>query len=171
MMTHLMRTPALLGLLTLGSLTIACGGDRTPEPETTSADASATRAEGTAVTGCIQGGTDAGTHVLVTHPSAMGAAAERSTRGQVATHTYVLDGGDLDQYVGKEVTVIGTIEARDDLEVEEHDESEAAPTKVKGDTVTPTVEVETAAVIEMRRMQVNSVQATGTVCPAAPEAR
>lgn len=162
----IIKTPLLLGLLTLGSLTLACGGDREPEPEEAREAETVPMAQATTVTGCIQGGTQEGTYVLATDPNPLGASADRTLRGETATYTYLLEGRDLGQYVGRQVTVTGTIEEKDDLEVEDSSEAEGTPTTVDGDTVTPKVEVDTEAVIEMRRLQVNTVQATAGECQA-----
>lgn len=153
--------------LILAGLTAACGGERPSGQAPQEAEQSVPSTGLTEIAGCLRGGETAGTHVLVTNPDPMSASADRSTRGQVATYTYVLVGQNLEQHVGRQVSITGTIEATDDMEVEETREQASAPTKVDGDTVTPTVEVEERAVIEMRRMQVSSVQPTGEPCPTA----
>lgn len=152
---------ACLGAITL---TAACAGDTsTPATDNATPDMPPL-AQATTVTGCVRGGDAEGTHVLVTEPEMMGAAVDRATRGQNTTYTYVLVGPDLDRHVGRRVAVTGTIEARDDLEVEEQREQTGAPTTVDGETVTPTVEVEESAVIEMRRLRVAAVQGSGEDC-------
>ena len=168
---HTAKTTATAGLVLLASLAAACGGDRVADaerPETAETRPVPT-AQATSVTGCIKGGDATGTYVLVTQPEPMGAAVDRATRGQVATYTYLLEGRELAQHVGQEVEVTGTIEEKDDIEVEETREQTSAPTTVDGDTVTPTVEVEEAAVIEMRRMRVDTLQPTGGACPTPAE--
>lgn len=159
-------TTITTGLL-LAGLTAACGGERPSGQPPQDAERSVPSAQSTEISGCLRGGDTAGSHVLVTDPDPMSASADRSTRGQVATYTYVLVGEGLAQHVGRRVSVTGTIEATDDMEVEETREQTSAPAKVDGDTVTPTVEVEESAVIEMRRMQVSSVQPTGEPCTTA----
>jgi hypothetical protein len=168
-----MTTPSISNAMTvtagllLASLTAACAGERPAEQPRQDAERPVPVAQATEVTGCLRGGSSAGTHVLVTAPDPMGASVDRSTRGQVATYTYLLVGEQLDQHVGRQVAVTGTIEATDDMKVEETREQAAAPTEVNGDTVTPTVEVEETAVIEMRRLRVASVQPTGEACATA----
>ena len=168
---HTAKTTATAGLVLLASLAAACGGDGVADAERS--ETAETRpvptAQLTSVTGCIKGGDVTGTYVLVTQPAPMGAAVDRATRGQVATYTYLLEGQELAGYVGQEVEATGTIEESDDLEVEETREQTAEPTTVDGETVTPTVEVEEAAVIEMRRMRVDTIQPTGGACPAPAE--
>ena len=160
------KTTTTAGFILLAGLAAGCGGggvadnDRRDNIENSPVPA----AQATTVTGCIKGGDASGSYVLVTQPDSMGAAVERATRGQVVTYTYVVEGQDLAQHVGRQVTVTGTIEETDDIEVEETREQTAAPTTVDGDTVTPTVEVEETAVIEMRRMRVDTIQPTGEAC-------
>jgi hypothetical protein len=168
---HTAKTTAAGGLILLASLAGACGGNDAADverPETVETRPAPT-AQATSVTGCIKGGDASGTFVLVTQPEPMGAAVDSATRGQVTTYTYLLEGREVAEHVGREVEVTGTIEESDDIEVEDTREQTAEPTTVDGEKVTPTVEVEEAAVIEMRRMRVDTVQPTGGTCPAPAE--
>jgi hypothetical protein len=164
---HIVNASTMATGLLLASLSAACAGERRDAPPAQDATKEVPAAQATEVTGCLRGGTTAGTHVLVTAPDPMSASVDRSTRGQVATYTYLLVGGDLEPHVGRQVSVTGTIEAADDMEVEKSREQQSAPTEVDGDTVTPTVEIEETAVIEMRRMRVERVQPTGEPCAIA----
>lgn len=115
------KTTATAGLLLLTSLAAACGGDGAGDanrPDTVETRPAPT-AQATSVTGCVKGGDATGSYVLVAQREPMGAAVDRATRGHVATYTYVLEGQGLAQHVGRQVVATGTIEEKDDLEVEE----------------------------------------------------
>lgn len=167
---HSPNTSATAGLILLASLAAACGGDRADGDRPDTAETrTVPAAQATSVTGCIKGGDVTGSYVLVAQREPMGAAVDRATRGQVATYTYVLEGQELAQHVGRQVVVTGTIEEKDDIEVEETREQTAAPTTVDGDTVTPTVEVQETALIEMRRMRVDTIQPASGECAMPAE--
>lgn len=167
-MTTPFRAQTLTGtaLLVLTGLAAGCGGGDTA-PRSDEGARTPPPAQANTVTGCLKGGSAAGTYVLVTEPAEMGAEVERATRGLVTTYTYTLVGQDLDSHVGRQVAVTGAVEDRDEVEVDESREQTAAPNRVGGDTVTPTVEVEEEAVIEVRRMRVDTVQPTGEPCTEA----
>lgn len=151
----------------LAGLAAGCGGGGDATPEVTEPVRTPPPAQATTVTGCLKGGEAAGSYVLVTEPAEMGAEVERATRGQVTTYTYALEGQNLESHVGRVVSITGAVADGDDVEVEESREQTAPPTTVDGETVTPTVEVEEKAVIDVRRMRVDSVQPTGEACTAA----
>lgn len=156
-------------LLLSAGLALGCGGDETPEVTEIPAEevpppATVPTAQETTVEGCLRAGDTAGTFVLAALPDTMGAAADRTTRGQVATYTFMLVGEGLAQHVGQQVSVRGTVEDAADVEVDKSSEFEGQPTQVEGDEVTPTVEVEEEALIDVRRMRVSVVEPTGESC-------
>lgn len=164
------RSRVLLPALCLSvGLVWGCGGNDTPEVTEIPADevpppADVPAAQETTVVGCLRAGQTPGTFVLAALPDDMGAAADRTTRGQVTTYTYMLVGEGLEQHVGQQVSVRGTIDEAADVEVEKRTETEGPPTRVEGDEVTPTVEVEEEALIDVRRMRASVVEPTGERC-------
>jgi hypothetical protein len=122
----------------------------------------------TDVTGCIKGGDAEGQWVLAAARREEAAAIDRTLRGQATTYGYILEapGQDLSQYVGREITVTGVvIEDIDDVEVEKSREMTGEPTVARdGREVTPTVEIEEEALIDLRRMRVETVTLTGNAC-------
>lgn len=150
------------------SLAWGCGGDRSDVTEIPAEEvppaAAAPAAQETTIVGCLRAGEAPGTFVLASLPEAMGAAADRTTRGQVATYTYMVVGEGLAQHVGQQVSVRGTIDKATDVEVAERSASERPPTRVQDDEVTPTVEVEEDALIDIRRMRASAVEPTGERC-------
>jgi hypothetical protein len=168
-------TKALLGTVALAvaaTLTTACGNGRDDDYGTRADAREESRPlavnEAKTVVGCIKGGDERGSWVLAAQPEEMGASFQRSMQGVVASYAYVLEGEDLSQYVGREVSVTGVVDEREGIEVEKSREMEGEPTTTRdGDTVTPTVEIEEEAAIELRRMRVESVLTTGGTCELA----
>lgn len=163
--THAFTLTMFLG----AGLAVGCGGDTTPEvteipAEEVPAPANVPAAQEMTVNGCLRAGDTAGTFVLAALPADMGASADRATRGAVATYTYLLVGEGLAQHVGRQVTVRGIADDAADVDVNATSESEGPTTTVNGEKVTPSVEVEEEAVIDVRRMRVSSVEPTGEAC-------
>lgn len=160
--------------LLAASLLTGCGGADETESGVTEIPAeevappgSVPDAQATTVEGCLRAGDQPGTFVLAAVPSEMGAAADRALRGATATYTYLLVGEGLAAHVGRQVSVTGTMDDAANIEVDESSESTGQTTTVGDDEVTPTVEVEEEALIDVRRMRVSTVEPTGEACAAS----
>jgi hypothetical protein len=90
--------------------------------------------------------------------------------GGTPTYTYELMGntGDLTSHVGRQVEVTGRLdEDRKDTVDVDNEEKTALPEVQSGDRkVEPTIKTETEIDINVRRLQVAQVTATGVACQA-----
>jgi hypothetical protein len=151
--THLIKAATLCCALAL--VGIGCNKNKQTTPDLQTSTGVQPRAQAVTVTGCLQKGTIAeNTWVLI------GDAPSAGTTGRAPT--YQLTGGDaaaLRANVGQRVEVSGTVRA----EQEVASTSGAIPeSRAKGTAGTPTVETKTD--VDIRRLEVSAVKATGNRC-------
>jgi hypothetical protein len=120
------------------------------------------------VTGCLTASAS-GNRFVLTPLGKDPLAAEMTTRTTdvVPTYTYELNGGkNLSAHVGQQVRVTGKLDRRyeQDAEVDRERETRAEP--ARPDAPKPTVETKEKAELEVRRLQVSSVQSIGKPCEA-----
>ncbi len=153
--THLIKTAILFSALAIVSAACSSSKNRQTTPDAQTTTGEQPRAQAITVTGCLRTGTLAeNTFVLISEPT--GAA----TTGQAPT--YQLLGGDstaLRDNVGKQVQVSGTVEAEQQVATS----SGAIPeNRAKGTSGTPTVETKTN--VDIKRLDVSGLKATGDRC-------
>lgn len=123
------------------------------------------------VTGCLTAAPDGGAYVLTANRNALTSGALYSGDGEVPTYTYELVPGsaDLTPHVGREVAITGAIDddVKDEVEVDDEKTTTEPETQVGDDKVTPAIETDTEMEIQVRRLHVASVQATGNSCALA----
>jgi hypothetical protein len=118
------------------------------------------------VTGCLTASAR-GDRFVLTPMKKDPLAAEMTTRTTdvVPTYTYELRGGtNLRAHIGQQVSVTGVLDRgyEKDTDIDREQETQAAPAR-PGDP-TPTVETEEKAELELRRLQVKTVQSIGKPC-------
>jgi hypothetical protein len=150
----------VLSLLSLAAAGSACrpdGNDHTVPPRAEADNVPVT------VNGCLTAGPDQKRFVLTAASEPMISTAVRST-GSAPTFTYELVGGqNLGAHVGRRVTVQGRLDDVVDsaeFEQERQDAVDTATPRGETPTVTSTQEVE----IEVRRLFIESVDASGEPC-------
>lgn len=122
------------------------------------------------VTGCLTSAADRGAFVVTADRTALTSGALHSRDGETPTYTYELTGnaGDLAQHVGRQVQVTGRLDddRDDEVKVDRQEETKLPETQSGDEKVTPAIETETEMRINVRRMNVSSVTATGQPCAA-----
>lgn len=134
---------------------------------TASTDTNATGPE-ISVTGCLTASID-GTSYALTPTDSASTAASRSMQApgrETLTYELVGDSEDFRRHANTVVTARGREDSsvRRDAEVERTDEAEQRP--AAGASATPTVETKEEVEVNVRRLQVASVVATGDTCPS-----
>ena len=179
------RTPLFTRLCTtvlLSSgvvLAAGCGGaDDQPDGNTSQASAPATedstmaRGPEISVTGCLTANLDGSSYALTPTPATAAgsapAAAATPTTPTAQTFTYELVGDveDFRRHANTVVTARGREDAsmRREGDMERTDEAEQQP--AAGTSQTPTVETKEEVDVNVRRLAVTTVVATGTTCPS-----
>lgn len=170
MVADMMRTRSCSNLLTLGVLAtslVAVGCGRSDEadagPAPAASSASATGPEAT-VTGCLTASLDGRSYALSPADSSALPAGQPIPGGTTISYELVGNLEDFRRHANQEVTARGRTElsATREAEVARTDEATQAPAPGVGDT--PTVETKEEVQVEVRRLHVDSVVATGTPC-------
>ncbi len=153
---HRFSTIGAIGII--GSLALAAGPAATAQ----------TPKKGDTITihGCLTKG-QSNSFVLtpINAGDPLSSSVEAKTHRVVPTYTYQLTGGQhLDAYVGKVVAATGTVDrnAKGTAKVDESTGEQVGGSAIRGKT--PTVKTEEKAKIEVRRLAVKSVTATGRAC-------
>ncbi len=175
---HIISRFCVVGLLSTGLFAAGCGGSE--EPETSAVEAGDDRAGTLAsagspeggqeltVTGCLTASIDGRSYALSpadsTHTPAAGALA---TPGST-TITYELVGNaeDFRRHANTMVTARGRADALPGVGTEMERESTAQQQGMAGSNATPTVETKEEVDVNVRRLHVASVVATGDTCPS-----
>jgi hypothetical protein len=122
------------------------------------------------VTGCLTSAADRGAFVVTADRNALTSGALHAGDGETPTYTYELTGNtqDLPQHVGRQVQVTGRVdEDRDDeVKVDAEEKTELPATQSGDEKVKPAITTDTEMNINVRRLQVSSVQQTGQPCGA-----
>jgi hypothetical protein len=121
------------------------------------------------VTGCLSANRDTNQYVLTANSTALTSMTNRAGAGEAETFHYQLVGGnDLQQYVGKEVVVKGVKKGHGkDVNIESKEKTEGAPTKSRGDQVTPAIESKEEIEMQVEQLNVASIAPTGGACPVS----
>ena len=151
-----MRNKRLVQMgMVLGSLVLTMGACKrqatAPELQTTSGER--VRNQPISVAGCLRSGIADNTYVLMTSQTGAGATD---------TATYQLTARDetnLRQYVGQKVEVTGTLRAEQEVASNGMATEQKA---AKGTSGTPTVDTKTE--LDVKRLDVTTVTATGSRC-------
>lgn len=163
------RTGLIVALIGTVALVSACAGPEQREEQQEAALAVGDRMSGetVTVTGCLTSTPERDAFVVTAARDALTSGALYSGDGEVPTYTYELVGNaaDLSQHVGTQVEVHGEItDSRDEVKVDQEEETAHEPRRSGDDTVTPAIETDTEAEINVRRLQVSTVTPTGQPC-------
>jgi hypothetical protein len=118
------------------------------------------------VTGCLTANAETNQFVLTANQSTLTSLANRAAAtGEAESFHYQLMGGsNLQQYVGKEVVVKGSVEGKGtDVNIVAKEKSATEP-KSRGDEVTPAIESKEEIEMQVERLNVASVTPTGGAC-------
>jgi hypothetical protein len=120
------------------------------------------------VTGCLTSAADRGAFVVTADRNALTSGALHAGDGETPTYTYELTGNaaDFTPHVGRQVEVKGRVDddRDDDVKVDAEEKIELPKTRSGDDTVQPAIKTDTEMNINVRRLQVDSVTATGRPC-------
>lgn len=123
------------------------------------------------VTGCLTSAKDRGAFVVTADRTALTSGALHARDGETPTYTYELTGNtsELTQHVGRQVEVTGRLDEDrdDDVKVDREEETKLPETQSGDEKVTPAIETDTEMRINVRRLNVSAVKATGQPCSAA----
>jgi hypothetical protein len=178
--THLFTRLCMSVVLSTGTLLAAgCGGDDNAEerPSTAGASATGTQSAGDpnaalgpeiSVSGCLTANLDGGSYALTPSESAT-SPADRTMQmpgRQTITYELVGEAEDFRRHANTVVTARGREDAavRREADVERKDDADQRP--AAGSSDTPNVETKEEVTVNVRRLHVTSVIATGTTCPS-----
>ena len=166
------RTALVLGIIisvALGSA--ACSradDDRNNEPDAALAGGDVASGAEITVTGCLTAAPDRDAFVVTADRNPLTSGALHAGSGETPTYTYELMGnaGDLAGHVGRQVEVTGRLDEdrKDEAEVDEEEKTELPAVQSGDRTVEPVIESETEMSINVRRLAVANVVATGQPC-------
>jgi hypothetical protein len=129
-------------VLCLSLVAGACARDRDKSPAfQESAQRALPDKDQVEVTGCVTANADNNQFVLTANQTALTSLTNRAGAGEAETFHYQLQGGtNLQQYVGKEVVVKGSIQGKGtDVNIETKDKA-AGGQKSRGEEVTPAIQ-------------------------------
>ena len=151
-----LRPAYLAGAIVLSAAVGACGGgDPETPPAASQTQASSQPNQPTNVTGCLRAGDASDTFVLTTSATGEGT--------QPATYHLTNTGNlNLQDHVGKRVEVAGIVEAQSQIATREAPKPADNATGTAGSPGTPTVQTSTR--LNVQRMNVTNVRATGEDC-------
>ena len=117
------------------------------------------------VTGCLTANTETNQFVLTANQNALTSLTNRAGAGEAETFHYQLVGGtNLQQYIGKEVSVKGSIEG-DGADVDLKTKEKTEEPKRRSDDVTPAIESTQEIELQVEQLNVASIMPTGSSCP------
>lgn len=169
------RTGLILGLIfSVAAGSAACSRADERDGSTVAGD----RATGDAVNaasgdeitvkGCLTAAPDRAAFLVTAERDALTSDAIYAGSGGTPTYTYELMGntGDLTTHVGRQVEVTGRLDKarEDDVDVDEEEKTELPPVQSGDRKVEPTIKTETEMDINIRRLDVAKVAATGQAC-------
>lgn len=117
------------------------------------------------VTGCLTANTETNQFVVTATKTVFTSLTNRAGAGEAESFHYQLVGGNnLQQYIGKEVVVKGSVEGDgDDVNLESKDREVREP-KSRGEEVTPAIESKHEIEMQVERLNVASITPTGSRC-------
>jgi hypothetical protein len=171
------RTGLFLGMIFSVALGTACsrtadepGAAAARDSESGKAVDAATGEEVT-VKGCLTAAPDRAAFVVTADRDTLTSDAIYAGSGGTPTYTYELMGntGDLASHVGRQVEVTGRLheDRDDDVDVDKEEKTELPQVQSGDRKVEPTIKTETEMEINVRRLQVAKVTATGQACQQA----
>jgi hypothetical protein len=120
------------------------------------------------ITGCLTAAADQSAFVVTADRNALVSGALYSGSGETPTYTYELIGNaqDLSTHVGQQVEVIGHVDKtrKDEVKVDDEVKTTLPETQSGKDTVKPAIRTDAEMEINVRRLNVSSVKATGQRC-------
>ena len=150
------QTPINLAAAIVLSVAVAgCRSEPEVPPATSQTQASSQPNQPTNVTGCLRAGEAANTFVLTT--TATGAASVPATYHLTSTGNF-----NLQDHIGKRVEVAGVVEAQSQIATREAPQPADNATGTAGAPGTPTVQTGTR--LNVQRMNVTNIRATGEDC-------
>jgi hypothetical protein len=171
------RTGLFLGIIFSVVLGTACS--RTADEPAGSVNArdakgdavDAATGEEVTIKGCLTAAPDRAAFVVTADRDALTSDAIYAGSGGTPTYTYELMGntGDLASHVGRQVEVTGRLDddREDDVDVDKEEKTELPEVQSGDRKVEPTIKTETEMEINVRRLQVAKVAATGQACQQA----
>jgi hypothetical protein len=171
------RTGLFLGIVMMVALAASCARSADEAEGTTVARDSATGAavdaatgEEITVTGCLTAAPDRAAFVVTAARDALTSDAMYAASGGTPTNTYELIGntGDLNSQLGRQVEETGRLdyERKADVDVDKEEKTELPEVQSGDRKVEPIIKTETEIDINVRRLQVAQVTATGLACQA-----
>ena len=156
--------------LSLAVVAAACNGDRearTAERQQGAPVAADRDREQVQVTGCLTANRETNQFVLTANSTALTSLTNRAAAGEAETFHYQLVGGnDLPSYVGKEVTVTGSVTGDGkDVNLESKDKKVREPKR--SDDITSAVESREEIEMQVEQLHVASIAPTGAPCRIA----
>jgi hypothetical protein len=151
--------------LSLGIGAASCARDRGDQSQSAADASQKADRDQVEVTGCLTANVETNQFVLTANTTALTSLTNRAAAGEAESYHYQLVGGtNLQQYVGKEVMVKGSIEGKGkDVNIETKEPETTAP-KSRGEEVTPAIESKHEIEMQVERLNVASVTPTGSVC-------
>jgi hypothetical protein len=157
-----MSRALIYSVLCLSFAVGACSRDRgNIEPQA----ADAGDREQVEVTGCLASNPNTNAFVLTANQTALTQLTNRAAAGEAESFHYQLVGGsDLQQHVGREVVVKGSIEGDGkDVNLKTTETRSGEPSS-RNEQVTPAVESTQEIEMQVERLNVTSVTPTGAAC-------
>jgi hypothetical protein len=118
------------------------------------------------VTGCLTANIETNQFVVTANQNTLTSMTNRAGAGEAETFHYQLVGGtNLQQYIGKEVVVKGSIEGDGaDVDIATKEKATEEP-KRRSDDVTPAIESKQEIELQVEQLNVASITPTGGSCP------
>jgi hypothetical protein len=118
------------------------------------------------VTGCVTSNPESNQFVLTANANALSRATGRAAAGEAETYSYQLvSGTNLQDYVGREVTVKGIIEGHGkDVDFQEKEKTVLPETKSGDKDVTPAIKTKEEIELQVEQLRVDSINPTGSPC-------
>jgi hypothetical protein len=171
------RTGLFLGIVMMVALAASCArsadeaeGTAVARDSATGAAVDAATGEEITVTGCLTAAPDRAAFVVTAARDALTSDAMYAGSGGTPTYTYELMGntGDLNSQVGRQVEVTGRLDddRNADVDVDKEEKTELPEVQSGDRKVEPIIKTETEIDINVRRLQVAQVTATGLACQA-----
>lgn len=165
------RTGPIVGIIftvAMGSAACSRSADERATEQAAAGDQARASGDELMVTGCLTAAPDRAAFVVTADRDALTSGALYSGSGGTPTYTYELTGntGDLAAHVGRQVEVTGRLDddRRDDVQVDDKAKTELPPVQSGDRKVEPAITTETELDINVRRLEVASVRATGQGC-------
>jgi hypothetical protein len=165
------RTGLFLGIIfatIVGSAACNRNTDERARAQEAALAADPVKGEEITVTGCLSAAADRGAFVVTADRNALTSGALYANSGETPTYTYELTGNtaDLAAHVNQQVEVTGRLDEdhKDQAKVDDEETTKHPEVQSGKDKVAPAIETDTEMEINVRRLAVASVKATGRPC-------